>query len=100
MLGSHSIVARWVTNFKRDGSKALGSRQPPGRPSQLSAAQLSKLGRYVVTSHKKGDEISGSRAAEFIKANFGIIITRQHARRIVSSLEDRTMSVSFLSDNI
>lgn len=85
---SFSIVARWVANFKSGGLKAITNRQPPGRPSQLSAAQLIKLSRYVATARKSDDKVSGPRVAEFIKATFGIVITRQQARRIVSSIEN------------
>ena len=54
---SKSSVSRWYQAYQKDGSKALRSKEIPGRPPKLSAVQKTKLEQQLL----KGPLVAGYR---------------------------------------
>jgi transposase len=84
---SKSSVSRWYQAYQKDGSKALRSKEIPGRPPKLSAVQKTKLEQQLL----KGPLVAGyridlwtlKRIAQVIQKQFGIQYHPNHVWRLL-----------------
>jgi transposase len=83
---SQRAVSNWVRRFKKGGPEALEEAQRAGRPSKLTGGQLARIRRLVFRTGERSDPITGQALTEFVKKEFALSLTRQHARRILNQL--------------
>ena len=87
----------WVIRYNAEGAAGLCDRRRPGRPPQLSEAQLTELARLV----EAGPDIELHKVVRWrcidlqaeIKARFGVEISERHVGRILKQLRFTRLSV-------
>jgi transposase len=87
----------WVIRYNAEGVVGLCDRRRPGRPPQLSEAQLAELARLV----EAGPDIELHKVVRWrcidlqaeIKARFGVEISERHVGRILKQLRFTRLSV-------
>jgi transposase len=84
---SQRAVANWVQRYKKQGAQGLKEQPRSGRPATLSSSQWAKLRILVSKARSDSQIVSGRIVAEIIKRNFGVSLTRQHARRILNRFD-------------
>lgn len=87
----------WVIRYNAEGVDGLRDRPRPGRPAQLTAAQLAELARLVeagpdIELHKLVRWRCVDLQAE-IKARFGVEVSERHVGRILKRLKFTRLSV-------
>jgi transposase len=84
---SKSSVCRWYQTYQKGGSKALRSKQIPGRPPKLSAGQKVKLEQVLLdgplASGYRTDLWTLRRIAQVIQKRFGIQYHPNHVWRLL-----------------
>jgi transposase len=87
----------WVIRYNAEGVAGLRDRPRPGRPPQLSQAQLAELARLV----EAGPDIELHKIVRWrcidlqaeIKARFGVEVSERHVGRILKQLRFTRLSV-------
>lgn len=87
----------WVIRYNAEGVAGLRDRPRPGRPPQLSAAQLAELARLV----EAGPDIDRHKVVRWrcidlqaeIKARFGVAVCERHVGRLLKQLRFTRLSV-------
>lgn len=83
-------VSKWLKVAKEHGKDALSTRPHPGRTPQLTAEQLTELGRLLAQGAPAhgfvGDVWTGPRVADVIARHFQVSMSERHARRIIHQL--------------
>jgi transposase len=87
----------WVTRYNAEGVEGLRDRPRPGRPGQLSAAQLAELARLV----EAGPDIAVHGVVRWrcvdlqaqIKQRFEVEISERHVGRLLKRLKFTRLSV-------
>jgi len=87
----------WVIRYNAEGVAGLCDRRRPGRPGQLSAAQLAELARVV----EAGPDIDRHKVVrwrcidlqEEIKTRFDVAVSERHVGRLLRRLKFTRLSV-------
>ena len=87
---SRTTASRWNRALSRRGVESLRKRRAPGRPSRLTAEQLSALAEIYRAgpraAHFDTDRWTTVRFAEAIFARFGVRYDSDHVGRILHRL--------------
>src|SRR5215475_4497481 len=87
---SRTTASRWFRSLSGKGMESLRKRRAPGRPSRLTATQLSDIAEvYRAGSRAAGfdsDRWTTARFADAIFARFGVRYDPDHAGRIMHRL--------------
>lgn len=83
---SQRAVSNWVRRFKAGGKDALTEAPRSGRPPVLTSNQLKRIAAFATRVRLKSETVSGPAVVEFIKNQFGVTLTPQHARRMLRRL--------------
>jgi transposase len=87
----------WVVRYNDEGVEGLCDRPRPGRPAQLTAAQLAELERLV----EEGPDVDVHGVVRWrcvdlqaeIKARFGVAVSERHVGRLLKGLAFTRLSV-------
>lgn len=83
---SARAVAYWVTQYRAGGAAGLKVRPRSGRPMKLSPKQQRRIERFIRATLREGERPTGQALSSFASQSFGVSMTVQHCRRIISRL--------------
>ena len=87
---SEGAVSQWITRAEVGGREALYDVRPPGRPSELSLAQLAALPGLLAQGAEAfgwhGDVWTTARVAALIVAQFGVSYHPAHVSRLLRQI--------------
>jgi transposase len=83
---SPRAVAYWVTQFKQHGIEGLEEEARPGRPSQLSKAQLNRLQTFVKQAGAKSKPVNAHSISDFLLKEFGLSLAYRQCWRILKRM--------------
>jgi transposase len=87
---THGAVSQWRQRGETGGRDALHARKPPGKPAQLTSAQLARLPELLARGAEAwgfvGERWTRERVAEVIQREFAVQHHPAHVSRLLARI--------------
>lgn len=88
---THGAVSQWRLRAETGGREALHARKPPGKPTQLTAAQLARLPELLARGAEDwgfvDERWTRARVAEVIRREFAVHHHPAHVSRLLARID-------------
>ena len=86
---SRTSVNQWVSAYLKEGIEGLNEKPHTGRPSRLTADQLTQLKQYVIDNAVKpeGGRLQGTDIIDYISEEFGIPYSLSGVYKVLRNLD-------------